>query len=65
MKQDAIGSVKMRVKEGEQTRCYEKTGDRMFLWAGAVHPAGISMLGFLEIQQGNEISGSLMPISTH
>lgn len=65
VKQDPTGSVKTRVKEGEQTRCHEKTGDRRFLWAEAVDPAGISMPGFLEIQQGNEISGSLMPISTH
>lgn len=33
--------------------------------AGPVHPAGLSTLDFLEIQQGNEISGSLLPISTH
>lgn len=65
VKQGPIERVKTRVKEGKQTCCHEQMRDRRFLWAGAVCPAGLSMLGFLEIQQGNEILGSLMPISTH
>lgn len=56
---------KTREREHKRACCQEQTRDRRLLRAGARRPAGVSALVFLEIRQGNEISGSLVPISTH